>query len=56
MGKDPVGAGTFFPSPMLVYYIPPCRKPFFSGNLRRFTLGAFSFPKLQFSRGELHFE
>jgi hypothetical protein len=26
MGKDPVGAGTFFPSPILVYYIPPCWK------------------------------
>ena len=26
MGKDPVGAGTFCPSPMLVFYIPPCQK------------------------------
>jgi hypothetical protein len=26
MGKDPVGAGTFRPSHMLVFYIPPCRK------------------------------
>jgi hypothetical protein len=24
--KPPVGAGTFFPSPTLVFYIPPCRK------------------------------
>ncbi len=26
MGKDPVGAGTFCPSPILVFYIPPCWK------------------------------
>jgi hypothetical protein len=26
MGKDPVGAGTFCPSPMLVFNIPPCWK------------------------------
>jgi hypothetical protein len=24
--KPPVSAGTFFPSPTLVFYIPPCRK------------------------------
>jgi hypothetical protein len=24
--KPPVGAGTFYPSPMLVFYIPPCWK------------------------------
>jgi hypothetical protein len=24
MKKPPVGAGTFFPLPMLVIYIPPC--------------------------------
>jgi hypothetical protein len=26
MKKPPVGPGTFFPSPILVFYIPPCRK------------------------------
>jgi hypothetical protein len=24
--KTPFGAGKFFPSPILVFYIPPCRK------------------------------
>jgi hypothetical protein len=24
--KSPVGAGTFCPSPILAFYIPPCRK------------------------------
>jgi len=24
--KTPVGAGTFCPPPILVFYIPPCRK------------------------------
>jgi hypothetical protein len=26
MEKPPVGAGTLCPSPMLAFYIPPCRK------------------------------
>jgi hypothetical protein len=26
MKKPPVGAGTFFPLHILVFYIPPCRK------------------------------
>jgi hypothetical protein len=28
MEKPPIGAGTFCPSPVLVLYIPPCRKCF----------------------------
>ncbi len=28
MGKDPVGAGTFCPLPLLVFYIPPMLKMF----------------------------
>jgi hypothetical protein len=38
MGKPPVGAGTFCPSPMLVFYIP-------SG---RHQQGAFQFPERNF--------
>jgi hypothetical protein len=61
MKKPPVGAGNVFPSPMLVFYIPSCRKclPHLGSlNISYFVhlFKAFSFPELQFSSGELHFD
>jgi hypothetical protein len=63
----PVGAGTFRPSPMLVFYIPLCKcLPAWNemhgmlntcmgeGQNVPAPIGSFPFPELQFSRGELH--
>jgi|694.fasta_scaffold151295_1 hypothetical protein len=63
-----VGAGTSFPSPMLVFYIHLCRKTFIAWKNVKCQHGmgegqnvpaptvAFLFPELQLSRGELHFD
>jgi hypothetical protein len=65
MEKPPVGAGTFCPLPMLVFYNLPCRQTFPTWRNVKYHLdegqnvpaptgGFFTPKKLQFSRGELN--
>ncbi len=55
-GMPPVGAGTFCPSPMLVFYISLCRKCLPAWNVKYkghnvpAPTGSFPFPELQFPR------